>query len=1682
MSFIENNSLPANFIKSYKWLNYLSKSKLFASIWSNYTMAKKNYNSNINEILTKWQTLYSKIIKKDINFEEIDKIAYIAIDEEEWKLFHNSLNFNVTYETPNFEQNITNFKDYIHTKDVLDHENDVFNNINILTNFISSNGHKTAINVIKILNDLCKLYKSRTDWCLANLHLLTNYSLKISYVLVHLDTEFLQLLTQSTELIDWLRENPDDESFRSNIEIALGKNEIETPIELWKDGRVDELILSQLGNVRSYLHDIIFRKSEYASSIDELILIFNNKLFYRCDEIIHLIKSLKTCNKYRIPLVELLNGDNSYTNKLIQMYNQGAKFIIEDKIIKLEYVNQRTNIIQSFGFSDLMDFQSQIVLSKIKKESETQIIVDKFIHQFADIQQLVQVLNKLSELGQDVDNNYSFILNEDTLNNVLLRYIDKLNSCVTQIEHIRNTYHNANYYNVQQLMQYTDFNNIKSWTNKRKFIRHIDNIDDFPQPESRHKIRLIHTGNDMYGYVLSEYMRINQIPDRECLFICSKDIIWDDMYAFLMRYIHGDGLYALMGIEKLSFEIQRLTTNMIMDNKSNNTLLILSSVSENQHMISHFSEYKSVSIVLPLGESVGHTLTHNYSNGIFVYSSYNSGSGKSFDIKNLNPTNYTNIQINSNISKLELINRINNEYKSGVLHLDLTDTVTFDDILFELIFFDGLIVGKHEFKRDINCCICIEISSQKLYETLTICKFLNNIVSQTKNFTYIKKHLDIIDDSAYDRLKSVYSALKYVKNGAFPNNFILLEIENDCYDLLLQYSNLNTSSSLWCIWNFINVLYWQLCEMHHPESLIYTMCMPDPTSLSDREIESKQKFKCEIVMFLIKTSREFATRQVHTSTRARIAACKIQGFQRIEFNSIWKRCAFDVDDNPCYKRENVSKNETYNFYLYYRQLEKSWVIDDVIEPIGSCYSRTINNSFNSIWLTDEEWQDSPTFKVKLEKNNGGYNQEAIVVTCDGDKKDLGNNGLYLRQPLEDNIEDKAHYIKLNPRRHILYRLAEKVWQITPTCADDAGAYALSATQNLVGVWKTVSKREEKNVKITLYTKQELYDIEKRVFDEELPENTLMKWNELNHECILFSNENHILYFLSLNMEKMRAQMHPSVMHQLISNKIDISKELDQLSDKFDEMITSITGLEKHDNVMSNFCLTSDSLMKLFAIYIRIKCKIPVILMGEAGIGKTHILTFLCSWLKIKLYVLDVHGGTSENDIIDLFTRASKSKSIVFLDEINTCAHMGLFSEIIIKHSINGQKIPDFVHIIAALNPYRVRTNIVQSTGLIYNANNTVNDPMKNLVYRVYPIPETIESFIFDFGSLTATTENLYIKTMMKNTFKEPNIKIGEKDYNIIEIVSDLICVAQNFIRTIEDDTSSVSLRDAKRCIDLISFFDNTDSRISIILSIAFAYYFRLPTSDLRHEFATLIVHEWFENMTFEQVVENEKNKFVSNFTTDSEIAMNYALSENLFTVTICILNKIPIFLVGLPGTSKTLTLQIIVSNLQGKKSINEFWRKYPTIHLFQYQCSPLSSSASIQQQFNTAKNYQIHCHDTITVLLLDEIGLAEYSPDLPLKILHGMLINPPIAIVGLSNWVLDAAKMNRAICIQRTQATEIDIFETGKQILGDCELLHKLSSIYHKIYTQQSQFGREFFGMRDYYSLIKQIKRSNIAY
>ncbi len=61
------------------------------------------------------------------------------------------------------------------------------------------------------------------------------------------------------------------------------------------------------------------------------------------------------------------------------------------------------------------------------------------------------------------------------------------------------------------------------------------------------------------------------------------------------------------------------------------------------------------------------------------------------------------------------------------------------------------------------------------------------------------------------------------------------------------------------------------------------------------------------------------------------------------------------------------------------------------------------------------------------------------------------------------------------------------------------------------------------------------------------------------------------------------------------------------------------------------------------------------------------------------------------------------------------------------------------------------------------------------------------------------------------------------------------------------------------------------------------------------------------------------------------------------------------------------------------------------VGIFSYQCSQLSTPKSVIEIFHNARSYQKKRSSYVAVVVLDEVGLAEDSPNLPLKALHPLL-------------------------------------------------------------------------------------------
>lgn len=551
----------------------------------------------------------------------------------------------------------------------------------------------------------------------------------------------------------------------------------------------------------------------------------------------------------------------------------------------------------------------------------------------------------------------------------------------------------------------------------------------------------------------------------------------------------------------------------------------------------------------------------------------------------------------------------------------------------------------------------------------------------------------------------------------------------------------------------------------------------------------------------------------------------------------------------------------------------------------------------------------------------------------------------------------------------------------------------------------------------------------------------------------------------------------------------------------------------------DYVLTADNLLKMLLLLLRIRAGIPVVIMGETGCGKTSLISFLAICMEINLKVMNFHAGISRDSILQFIRTtndlASKSSSQlwVFLDEINTCDHLALLNEIITRRTCLGEYLHSNVRILAACNPYRRLLTIGLTSGLISKLGK--QDEQSKLVYRVHPLPEPLLDFVWDYGTLDPKDERAYIFSMVKDMTGFP-----------IDIVVSSMVSSQAFIRDLEE-ASSVSLRDVKRCKQLIlwflkslqnrpqiqkkshiaSLFRSEPSgqeihKRAIILGLGHCFHSRICSSEKRKEYRAKI-SALFSNTTekdFENIVLQEQRDILQRMDLPPGIAQNSALLENVFVIMTCILNKIPVFVVGRPGCSKSLSMQLINSNLRGPDSKDEFFRKLPQVYVVAYQGSESSTSEGILKVFDKARKYLQHNNKqgVIPVVLLDEVGLAEISKHNPLKVLHNLLESEEndVAVVGISNWALDAAKMNRAIHLSRPDPDAEDLYKTGQSIQDglfekapslsarrvENHELRSLAEAYHEYQGQQKK--RNFHGLRDYYSLIKcllRLEESNLS-
>ena len=318
--------------------------------------------------------------------------------------------------------------------------------------------------------------------------------------------------------------------------------------------------------------------------------------------------------------------------------------------------------------------------------------------------------------------------------------------------------------------------------------------------------------------------------------------------------------------------------------------------------------------------------------------------------------------------------------------------------------------------------------------------------------------------------------------------------------------------------------------------------------------------------------------------------------------------------------------------------------------------------------------------------------------------------------------------------------------------------------------------------------------------------------------------------------------------------------------------------------------------------------------------------------------------------------------------------------------------------------------------------------------------------------------------------------------------------------------SCVSQRDIQRVftfyqwlMDTYSDFkqhgDRSDySRRAVLVSLGIVYYMRLGETNRRSYQKYLDEERRLPNeVQFTQAFNQELNWYMALIDLPTGIACTQALKENIFATIICTVTHTPLIIVGAPGSSKTLSFNLVIATLKGHESKNKFFRFteiFCSLDPQCYQCSRRTTSNEIQTVFSRAINRQrthfkfslpIYC-----VVFMDEAGLPEESHE-SLKVLHYHLDKQEVSFVAITNHVLDAAKTNRAVSLFRPEASEDDLRTLARgclcskpenppiELKKDLDVIESFCPVYIRLMDCPS--FREFFGLRDFIHFVHYLRR-----
>lgn len=551
------------------------------------------------------------------------------------------------------------------------------------------------------------------------------------------------------------------------------------------------------------------------------------------------------------------------------------------------------------------------------------------------------------------------------------------------------------------------------------------------------------------------------------------------------------------------------------------------------------------------------------------------------------------------------------------------------------------------------------------------------------------------------------------------------------------------------------------------------------------------------------------------------------------------------------------------------------------------------------------------------------------------------------------------------------------------------------------------------------------------------------------------------------------------------------------------IICSILGADDRNSIdSSKFVVTPSNQYMIIHLAIRMAAKLPTVIIGDTGIGKHELYSTVLDMAAVpfkhrfRLTLYDTTSPASVHtwfaDVIDVARSAHNVSTFVYIDQANSIS-MEFLKQIVVDRICGDTSLPSNIVIVLSAAPYRIRHPQQQQQQPHQQlGHGQIPYDIDALVYKVFPLPESLLLCASNHGAVADDKNEMeYIEAIISKMLSEegsPTLQQNEqKDFAL------LIHRSHEFLRENAKERSVVSLRDVRRSVSLFKFFHAQLSRRkngpntsrmkllidSILLALTYCYLYRVTNRD---SYKTTVAFSFSRTSVlrataadFDRIIGQEIDLYSGSLEAPAHIVRNAALRENIFILLVAIMNRQPLFLIGEPGTSKSLAVEIVARNLAEDRPptfSNEF--ELPRLEILMTTCTSVTKLEELQQLFHRARKLQEEHDHSIVVVVLNELDRLKNVQ--PLKEELDRSESDRIAIVGLANSPLSPKLSNQLTTVLRSEPNLSEV----KQLFMSADNSLHLNSLFWSLSDGYCHIRKKLnciHGLRDFFSLYKWMSR-----